>query len=217
MDKENKMKILELFAGSRSFSKVAKELGHEIYTTDYKAFDKIDQVCDIFDFDINKMLDDFGMPDAIWASPPCTTFSVASIGHHWKGGNRAYIPKTEKAKLGIKIIEETNHIIKMLNPKYFYIENPRGLLRKLPAITKESYLRRTIWYCQYGDTRAKPTDIWTNDWNWIPRNPCKNGNPNCHHERAPRGSRTGTQGLKGNYERSIVPSELCKEIIKGII
>ena len=216
MDKGNKMKVLELFAGSRSFSKVAKELGHKIYTTDYKAFDKIDQVCDIFDFDIDKMRKEFGMPDVIWASPPCTTFSVASIGHHWKGGNRAYIPKTEKAKLGIKIVEETNHIIKILNPKYFYIENPRGLLRKLPVITKESYLRRTIWYCQYGDTRAKPTDIWTNDWNWIPRAICKNGNPNCDHERAPRGSRTGTQGLKGNYERSIVPSELCKEIIKEI-
>ena len=48
------MKVLELFAGSRSFSKVAEELGHKTYTTDIEPFDKIDQVCDIFDFDIKK-------------------------------------------------------------------------------------------------------------------------------------------------------------------
>mgnify|MGYP003328916231 FL=1 len=48
---------------------------------------------------------------------------------------------------------------------------------------------------------------------WIPRPMCKNGNPNCDHVAAPRGSQTGTQGLKGNYERSIVPSELCREIL----
>ena len=214
-------KILELFAGSRSFSKVAKEFGHKVYTTDIEPFGEIDLVCDIFKFDIDKMLDEFGTPDIIWASPPCTTFSVASIGHHWKGGNKAYIPKTKEAEMGIKIIEETNWLIKMLNPKYFYIENPRGLLRKLPVITKESYIRHTIWYCQYHNPekdkikRAKPTDIWTNDYSWKPKPVCKNGNPDCNHERAPRGSRTGTQGLKDDYERSKVPYELCKEIIKG--
>lgn len=209
------MKVLELFAGSRSFSKVAEEYGYKTYTTDYESFDKINQVCDIFDFNIDKMLDEFGKPDIIWASPPCTTFSVASIGHHWKGGNKAYIPKTKNAELGIKIIKQTNLIIKMLNPKYFYIENPRGLLRKLPVITKKNYLRNTVWYCQYGDKRAKPTDIWTNNYNWKPKPVCKNGNPDCHHEKAPRGSRTGTQGLKNDYERSKVPYELCKEIIEA--
>ena len=216
------MKVLELFAGSRSFSKVAEEFGYETYTTDIEPFEKINQVCSIFDFNIDKMLDEFGAPDIIWASPPCTTFSVASIGHHWKGGNRAYIPKTKEAEIGIKIIEETNWLIKMLNPKYFYIENPRGLLRKLPVITKENYIRHTIWYCQYHNPekdkvkRAKPTDIWTNDYKWKPKPVCKNGNPDCDHERAPRGSRTGTQGLKDDYERSKVPYELCKDIIKNI-
>ena len=216
------MKVLELFAGSRSFSKVAEEFGYETYTTDIEPFEKINQVCSIFDFNIDKMLDEFGAPDIIWASPPCTTFSVASIGHHWKGGNRAYIPKTKEAEIGIKIIEKTNWLIKMLNPKYFYIENPRGLLRKLPVITKENYIRHTIWYCQYHNPkkdkvkRAKPTDIWTNDYKWKPKPVCKNGNPDCNHERAPRGSRTGTQGLKDDYERSKVPYELCKDIIKNI-
>ncbi len=43
------MKTLELFAGSRSFSKVAEKYGFKTHTTDIENFDKIDQVCDIFD------------------------------------------------------------------------------------------------------------------------------------------------------------------------
>ena len=220
------MKILELFAGSRSFSKVAEELGHEVYTTDAEPFEKIDQVCHINLFDELQMFDEFGKPDIIWASVPCQTFSVASIGHHWKGGNKAYIPKTKRAEEGIWLVDYTIWLIHFIKPKYFYIENPRGLLRKLPVITENRFMpkhtRHTVWYCQYFNEkkytikRAKPTDIWTNDMNWNPRPVCKNGNPDCDHEKAPRGSRTGTQGLKNDYERSKVPYELCKEILEGI-
>ena len=89
-------------------------------------------------------------------------------------------------------------------------------MRKLPSMEKIP-LRRTVWYCQYGDDRAKPTDIWTNNPLWIPKPVCKNGNRDCHHEPAPRGSRTGTQGKKNAYERSKVPYELCKEILEQTI
>ena len=200
------MKVLELFAGSRSFSKVAEEMGMETFTSDFKPFDKIDYVVDILDFDVSKLP---FKPDVIWASPPCTYFSVASIGHHW---NKDHTPKTEQAKLGVKIVQKTLDIINFLKPDYFFIENPRGKLRKLDVV--KDILRATVTYCQYGDNRMKPTDIWTNNTNWKPRKICKNGMP-CH-ESAPRGSQTGTQGLKGNYERSIEPYELCKEILKSL-
>ena len=203
------MKVLELFAGSRSFSKVAEELGYETYTSDFKAFDKIDQVCDIFDFDIRKI--PFS-PDIIWASPPCTYFSVSSIGHHW---NKDHTPKTFQVVQGVKIVQKTLDIINELNPKYYYIENPRGKLRKLSVIQSVP-IRNTVCYCKYGDNRMKPTDIWTNDMCWITRQMCHNGNRNCHHEIAPRGSRSGTQGMKNAYEKSKVPRELCLEILKGI-
>ena len=204
------MKVLELFAGSRSFSKVAEEFGYKTYTTDIEPFDKINQVCNIFDFNIDKMLDEFGSPDIIWASPPCTYFSVSSIGHHW---NKNHTPKTKEAVLGVKIVEETNWIIKMLEPKYLYIENPRGKLRKLYVINKEPYFRKTVTYCSYGEDRMKPTDIWTNNFNWNPIQICFNGNRDCHHQPAPRGSRTGTQGMANAYEKSKVPYKLCKEIL----
>lgn len=85
--------------------------------------------------------------------------------------------------------------------------------------------RHTVWYCQYGDSRAKPTDIWTNSVTWIPRPECRNykydqdGNiidRHCYHESARRGSKTGTQGKKGSYERSIIPQQLCEEILTSI-
>lgn len=70
--------------------------------------------------------------------------------------------------------------------------------------------RYTVTYCQYGDTRMKPTDIWTNHPNPQFKLPCKNGD-DCH-EKAPRGSHTGTQGLKNSKERAVIPKELCDHI-----
>ena len=219
------MKELELFAGSRSFSKVAEQMGMETFTTDIKPFEKIDYVIDILDFDINNIP---FRPDIIWASPPCTYFSVASIGHHW---NKDHTPKTEQAKLGVKIIQKTLDIIDMCQPRYFFIENPRGKLRKLDVV--KGIPRATVCYCKYGEDRMKPTDIWNNhmflnklnfenqysynERGWKPREMCFNGNKDCHHQSAPRGSQTGTQGLKGNYLRSIVPYELCEEILESCI
>tara|TARA_Y100000401_G_scaffold38325_1_gene28925 strand:+ start:17645 stop:18289 length:645 start_codon:yes stop_codon:yes gene_type:complete len=213
------MKVLELFAGSRSFSKVAQKYGMKTYTTDFSDFEGIDLVKDILDLNASDIHREFGVPDVIWTSPPCTTFSVASLGFHWTGGKGAYIPKTDKCRNNINVVKKSNSIIRYFlhrNPNLlYYIENPRGVLRKMYFM--QEFDRHTVWYCQYGDTRAKPTDIWTNDKIWSPRPMCKNGNPDCHHERAPRGSNTGTQGLKNNYERSKVPEELCNEIIQGII
>lgn len=71
--------------------------------------------------------------------------------------------------------------------------------------------RYTITYCQYGDKRMKPTDIFTNYKNPNFKPICKNGDP-CH-EKAPRGSKTGTQGLKKAKERAVIPSELCDYIV----
>jgi hypothetical protein len=92
------------------------------------------------------------------------------------------------------------------------MENPRGMLRKLPVV--EGLPRTTVSYCTYGDTRMKPTDLWGVVPNWIPREMCKNGMP-CH-EAAPRGAKTGTQGLKGARERSRVPYALGEELLKAL-
>jgi len=214
------MNLLELFAGSRSVGKEAERLGFNVFSTDVNEFDKIDYAIDINAFDVNKVP---FIPDVIWASPPCTYFSVASIGKHW---NKDHTPKSDNALKGVEYVKSTLKIIDYflkLNPDLkFFIENPRGKLRKLKVV--ENLDRTTVWYCQYGDIRAKPTDIWSNhifsvfnEQGWKPRKECFNGNKDCHHQPAPRGSQTGTQGLKGNYERSKIPQQLCEEVLKSTI
>ena len=204
------IKVLELFAGSRSIGKVAEELGMEVFSSDINNFDGINYVVNILEFDYSKVP---FTPDVIWASPPCTGFSVAAIGHHWTGGKGAYIPKTETARLGIELVKKTLEIIDYYKPKYWFMENPRGVLRKMDIV--KELKRNTVTYCQYGDERMKPTDIWTNSDVWVPRKMCKNGDT-CH-VAAPRGSRTGTQGRSNAYERSKIPDELCQEILKSCL
>lgn len=208
------MKVLDLFAGSCSFSKVAEELGHDTFTIDngkdlylLDHYTKIDLVSDMLDVEPDDIP---WQPDFIWASPPCTTFSIASCMHHWNAPDEhgIRVPKSEAAQTGLLLLEQTIWLINELQPKFYAIENPRGLMRKMGAV--ESLPRKTVTYCRYGDSRMKPTDIWTNV-PWSEREMCKNGMP-CH-EAAPRGAKTGTQGLKGAYERSKVPSDLCREIL----
>jgi len=207
------MKVLELFAGSRSFSKVAEELGHETFSIDVNDFEGINLVKDI---EFLSKEDIPFIPNVIWASPPCTYFSVASIGYHW---NKNHTPKTKEAILGLKILNKTISVFDWYASTKFFMENPVGKMRRIV----KGLNRATITYCSYGDKRMKPTDIWSNhifdifnQKGWKPRSKCFAGNKKCLHEKAPRGSKTGTQGLKGNYERSKVPYELCKEILKSL-
>jgi hypothetical protein len=204
------MKVLELFAGSRSVGKIAEELEMEVFSSDLIEFEGIHYPISILDFDVTKVP---FKPDIIWASPPCTGFSVAAIGHHWTGGKSAYIPKTDTAKLGIELVKKTLEIIEHFQPTYWFMENPRGVLRKLDIV--KGLKKNSVTYCQYGDERMKPTDIWTNSDMWVPKPMCKNGDP-CH-VAAPRGSRTGTQGRANAYERSKIPEQLCEEILKSCI
>ena len=177
---------LDLFARHNCFIDVAKEFDYEIYTTYHEELVETDQLCDFLDFNINKMIDDVGKPNVIWASPPCNTFSLLSIGHHW---NKDKTPKSEACKKSLKIIDKILQIINDVKPDFWFIENPRAFLRKQKVM--EALPRHTVTYCSYNDLRMKPTDIWTN-LNWVPREMCFNNNPNCNHLRSPSGKNTGT-------------------------
>ena len=196
---------LELFSGFASVGQEFKNNGHNVFTIDNNKSFNPDLVKDIMEITI----DDIPFyPDIIWASPPCQCFSVASISTHWDGGKLAYVPKTEACRNSLQLIEKTLSLILELSPKYWFIENPRGVLRKVGVM---KYLpKKTVTYCQYGDTRMKPTDIWTNCDILTPRPMCHNGD-SCH-ESAPRGSKTGTQGISNRADRARIPEELCKEI-----
>jgi hypothetical protein len=207
------MLIFDFFSGTGSSTQAFKDAGHTVITFELDdSFDATEHV-DIMNLSAEYLLETYGRPDFIWASPPCTAFSVASIGHHWTGGAGAYIPKTFEASFNQLLVAKTLELIDGLAPPQGYlVENPRGMLRKLPVVADR--YRRTVTYCQYGDDRMKPTDLWGIVPGWIPRQPCGPG-MTCH-VAAPRGSRTGTQGLKGAKERSRVPYQIGEEIMKAI-
>ena len=143
--------------------------------------------------------------DFVWASPPCTKFSVASIGRYWKGNKPG------------KEVEEEVKMLRLLvdfckQYKYFVIENPRGMMRKVDFLNEE-LKRITITQCQYGKEYMKPTDLWgVFPPNWIPNPACKNGAP-CHVS-APRGSNSGIQAIKSAAERAKIPFPLTDSLRK---
>lgn len=77
------MKVLELFAGTRSIGRAFEARGHEVFSVEWdKQFDKIDLYADVLTVTAEDVLRMFGRPDVIWASPDCTTYSLAAISHH---------------------------------------------------------------------------------------------------------------------------------------
>lgn len=208
------MKVLELFAGTRSIGKAFEKAGHEVFSVEWdKNFKDIDLYADVGKLTKNDVVSLCGgIPDVIWASPDCTTFSIAAISHHRRKnaetGNLDAV--SDYAKFCDTVDQNVLRLIRELNPKFYFIENPRGGMRKMIWI--KDLPRYTVTYCQYGDKRMKPTDIWTNHPNPKFKPMCKNGD-SCH-ESAPRGSRTGTQGLKGAKERSVIPAKLCEHIVR---
>jgi len=223
------VKVLELFSGTESFSKVFKEHGHEVFTIDNDPQFNPSLCIDMLDVTPELIREKFGQPDVIWASPPCQCFSVTSIRHYWTDGK----PKNEKALHAIKIVKHTVWLIKELKPKFWFIENPRGMLRKQQFMPQPP-IRKFVTYCQYGLPYMKPTDIWTNLYLWQPKS-CK-PLKSCH-ESASRGAKTGVQrtttcanmiltagcgkgGKDKRYSdatrRGIVPKALCEEIYNEI-
>ena len=203
------MLVFDFFSGTGSSTAAFRDAGDRVIGFELdRQFDATEHV-DIMDLTVEYLLETYGRPDFVWASPPCTAFSVASIGHHWDNSTGKPEPKTPAASYNQDIVRHTRALIEGLQPRLgWLIENPRGMLRKLPPV--EGLDRVTITYCQYGDTRQKPTDLWGQVPNWQPRPACKPG-AECH-EAAPRGSKTGTQGLLSAKERSRIAPELSIEL-----
>ena len=195
---------------------------------------------DIMDFEPSD-LDGF-KPDIIWASPPCQCFSVMVISKNWES-SRFHAPKPKRPQtiIAMDIAKKTIDIIKALHPMYYFIENPRGMLRKMSFM--KGWHKSTVTYCKYGLKYQKATDIWNNCYEWMPKPVCSAGSP-CH-VRAPRGSKAGLQavghravlhptemsyagkqrnslhpkdmkqepGWNKTAQRGMIPSRLCEEII----
>lgn len=199
------MKILEVYCGTKSFSKVAKSKGQEVFTIDFNPKFKPDMVVDMLYFNKNMLPKKWRAPDMIWFSPPCQSFSMS--------GNSMFLgfPTGSKTYIGLVLVYKCIELIQNLKPKFWVIENPRAGLRSQWFM--KSLERTTVSYCQYGFSYMKPTDIW-NNFGFKGRC-CKNGS-SCH-EPAPRGSKRGIQGEKSSEKRGVIPPRLCEEILNKLM
>lgn len=206
------MIVYDFFSGTGSSTKAFEDAGQTVIKVELDEYFEAHER-DILQLTADYLIGKYGKPDFIWASPPCQTFSVASIPHYWTYENGIAKPKNQKTLDGIERVRYTLELIGDLNPTIGWLmENPRGMLRKQPVVA--GLTRRTITYCQYGDTRMKPTDIWGYLPQWTPRAMCKPG-MDCH-KSAPSGSTTGTQGMKNSKIKSMIPYDLGKEILEAI-
>ena len=201
------MKLLELFSGTKSVGKVAEQLGYEVVSLDLK---NADINIDILNWDYHQYQPKHF--DVIWASPPCTEYSIAkSTG----------VRKIEEAN---QIVERTLNIIEYLNPKYYIIENPQtGLLKEQWFMYGMPYT--DLDYCKYGMPYRKRTRLWNNVFNWKPRPLCKKdcnsmvGNKHkAEAQRMPSGKKQdwGDQPLFGLSDLYVIPSDLIYEIFNSI-
>lgn len=190
-----------------------------------RSFENINMYEDISKVTAEQILEAFGRPDVIWASPDCSTYSVAAISRHRRRDPATGLlhPVTDYAKFCDECNQHVIQLIRELAPKYYFIENPRGAMRKMPWI--QELPRYTVTYCQYGESRMKPTDIWTNHPDPKFKPICKNGDP-CH-DRAPRSATLrklkaqgieleigGTQyAISGSKNRAVIPVALCEHIV----
>ncbi len=144
------MRCLELFSGTKSFGKVVDKKGWKCMSLDLDKKHNPDIKINILEWDYKQY--DKDSFDIIWASPPCTEYSIAKTRgiRDIEGSN--------------KIVLRTIEIINYFNPKIWFIENPQtSLLKKQPFMNDFKYVDGD--YCMYGKPYRKRTRFWTNKEN----------------------------------------------------
>ena len=160
-------RLLELFCGTKSVGKVFEKQGYEVTSLDFNPKFNATFTEDILTWDYKQYAPDHF--DVIWASPDCTTFSLASGGKYRLkseiyGRDNGNLEKSIQANnMVLRVIE----ILEYFNSDSRFIENPRGLLIHFPPmkdfIQKNNANVNLVYYANYNDWGfPKATNIWSN-------------------------------------------------------
>lgn len=174
------LRVLDLYAGLQGWGSAFRAAGHDVVTLDIDPAFQTTVVADALTVTVDQ-LGGPGAYDLVVASPPCEGFSVGSIGRHWdlNKASRVATPKSDTARLGVRLARRTCELIRDLAPAYgFAIENPTGMMRhvlgfsgprEVDGLTVERWVHPadrakptapSVTYCTLGKHYRKPTDLW---------------------------------------------------------
>lgn len=172
-----KLLLLDLCSGLGGWTAAFRHRGHDCVGLDLNPNLGPDILMDIIQMaqDPGRALDGYvrkgWRPDAILAGPPCEGFSVGSVGKMWDRTPNGFVPKHDTARQGVKVLEAVLMAVAKLQPLYYWIENPRGMMRKMPQM--KAYRHVEISQCCYGNVAQKMTDLWGRfPVTWMPRALC---------------------------------------------
>ena len=145
------MCVSELFSGTGSVGNACKALGIYVVLLDRDM--PADIRSGILDWDYTTYSPhDF---DVVWASPPCTEYSMAKT---------TGVKNIEEANL---ISQRTIDIIRYFGPQCWIIENPQtAKLKEQEFMTDLSF--KDVDYCKYRMPYRKWTRLWNNVECWDP-------------------------------------------------
>lgn len=203
------MRLLDLYSGTGSVAKAARELGFIVTTLDKENISgsKADIITDIFDWDYMAHPFPPGYFDVIWASPPCTTFSAAKRKNIGRNGCTAETIAEDIENIGVPLLRKTLDILDYLRPTYYFIENPQtGRMKEYLDLPYYD-----VDYCMYGFQYRKRTRIWTNLSEFNPK--LCNGRCGSYVNKK-HIAQVNTKGGGGNrLPRYAVPHPLLTEIL----
>jgi hypothetical protein len=190
------MKVLDLFCGQGGWSKAFHEAGHEC-----TGLDLVDLgypyrfiKADFEDWKPDQYY------DIILASPPCNHFS--KVNQNWNG-------KNNNTK-GLDLVWRTFALIQEMKPKYWIIENVKGLAE---------FIDKPDDVVRYGHSvHRKSAYLWSNIGKLGFFSHMIVKNTNRHTFKHPKGKRERTlhDGPRGSSSLAVIPYPLSQAVLEKI-
>jgi hypothetical protein len=194
--------LLELFSGTGSVGNAFRAIGWEVFSVDIDPASKPTLVANVLDLQLDTLPP---RVNCIWASPPCTHYSIART--------KAKTPRDLEGSDAL--VRKVLAIIGYYECPDWFMENPHsGMLKGRDVVA--GLPMRVVDYCKYGKPYRKRTAIWTNT-DWIPQQTlctydCLASSGSKHTASAQQVPSSSTDVRFSRNELYSIPPALCDEI-----